>query len=55
MALLATELGFGADEQIDYDEDDDFAEVYEVRDDEDWEEDEGEEDGDEDDYEDDEA
>jgi 23S rRNA pseudouridine1911/1915/1917 synthase len=38
MAALAVELGFGADEQIDYDEDDDFAEVYEVRDgdDEDW-------------------
>jgi 23S rRNA pseudouridine1911/1915/1917 synthase len=49
MALLATELGFGADEQIDYDDDDDFAEVYEVRDDEDWEE------GEDDDYEDDEA
>jgi 23S rRNA pseudouridine1911/1915/1917 synthase len=45
MALLATELGFGADEQIDYDDDDDFVEVYEVRDDEDWEEGEDDEDG----------
>jgi 23S rRNA pseudouridine1911/1915/1917 synthase len=61
MALLATELGFGADEQIDYDDDDDFVEVYEVRDDEDWEEGEDDEDGgaeygdEDDDYEDDEA
>ncbi|WP_277187973.1 RluA family pseudouridine synthase [Caballeronia sp. BR00000012568055] len=42
MAELAEALGFGQDEQIDFDEDDDFVEVYEVRDDEEWdEEDEG--------------
>ncbi|KMQ79873.1 Ribosomal large subunit pseudouridine synthase D [Candidatus Burkholderia pumila] len=54
LATLAEALGFGKDEQIEFDEDDDFAEVYEVRDDEDWDEEDYEE-GNEDDYEDDEA
>jgi 23S rRNA pseudouridine1911/1915/1917 synthase len=49
IAELAAALGFGKDEQIEFDEDDDFVEVCEVRDDEEWGE-EGDED-DEDDYE----
>ncbi len=40
IAALATELGFGRDEEIDLDEDDDFPEVYEVQDGDDWDEDE---------------
>ncbi len=48
IATLAAELGFGQDEEVEFDEDDDFAEVYEMG--------EGEEgDWDDEDYEDDEA
>ncbi|WP_244815906.1 RluA family pseudouridine synthase [Caballeronia sp. Lep1P3] len=48
LATLAQELGFGRDEEIDFDEDDAFAEVYEMSEGEAWDEED-------DDYEDDEA